>query len=166
MFLIIPLLLFILFLFLFTSCVGEFCRRTLGWHLDETFESRQRKIGNQKIKGRKWNKARNFKKRVVWSAHTIKPVWHMTPSLCCVAAVSRTEGCRGWIGSWMSPASQHASLCLRTPWIWSTMLLTPCKVTSMCVRHPVKLTAVHWVFVCAAKWSYPHWLWMQVSSLS
>ena len=60
------------------SGVGEFCRKPLGWHVDETYENRWSKIGNQKIKGRKWNKARNFKKRVVWSAHTVKTVWHMT----------------------------------------------------------------------------------------
>ena len=63
------------------GCVGEYCRKTLGWHLDETYESMWRKIGNQKIKGRKWNRARNFQKRIVWSAYTVKPVWHMTVPL-------------------------------------------------------------------------------------
>ena len=79
--------------------MGEFCRKTLGWHLDETFESRQRKIGNQRMKGRKWNKARNFKKRVVWSAHTVKPVWYMT--------------LWGWYGRWLHPCGHYH--------MWQTM---------------------------------------------
>ena len=73
-----PLLLFIILILILWVVWGSSVGKPWASILDETFENRQRKIGNQKIKSRKWNKARNFRKKVVWSAHTVKPVWHMT----------------------------------------------------------------------------------------